>query len=106
SELFVEVPISAVDISSIEIGQPVILFFDAYFEEEFSGIVSDISESGDRSTGVVNYFVTVRMEDQSERIKPGMTAAVSILTAEKPNALVIPAESIFSRDGLNYVYVL
>lgn len=106
SELFVEVPISEVDISSIEIGQPVTLFFDAYFEEEFSGIVSDISESGDRSTGVVNYFVTVRMEDQSERIKPGMTAAVSILTAEKPNTLVIPSESIFSRDGLNYVYVL
>ena len=35
-----------------------------------------------------------------------MTAAVSILTAEKPNTLVIPSESIFSRDGLNYVYVL
>jgi len=31
---------------------------------------------------------------------------VSILTAEKPNTLVIPSESIFSRDGLNYVYVL
>ena len=35
-----------------------------------------------------------------------MTAAVSILTAEKPDTLVIPSESIFSRDGLNYVYVL
>ncbi len=106
SELFVEVPISEVDIPTIQIGQPVVLFFDAYFEEEFSGVVSDISESGDRSTGVVNYFVTVRMEDQSERIKPGMTAAVSILTDEKPNTLVIPSESIFSRDGLDYVYVL
>ena len=106
SELFVEVPISEVDIPFIQIGQPVVLFFDAYFEEEFSGVVSNISESGDRSTGVVNYIVTVRMEDQSERIKPGMTAAVSILTAEKPNTLVVPSESIFSRDGLNYVYVL
>lgn len=106
SELFVEIPISEVDIPAIQIGQPVVLFFDAYFEEEFSGFVSDISESGDRSTGVVNYTVTVKMEDQSERIKPGMTAAVSILTAEKPDTLVIPSESVFSRDGLNYVYVL
>ena len=106
SELFVEVLISEVDIPVVQVGQPVSLFFDAYFEEEFSGVVSDVSESGDRSTGVVNYTVTVKMEDLSERIKPGMTAAVSILTAEKPNTLVIPSESIFSRDGLNYVYVL
>ena len=106
SELFVEVLISEVDIPAVQVGQPVSLFFDAYFEEEFSGVVSDVSESGDRSTGVVNYTVTVKMEDLSERIKPGMTAAVSILTAEKPNTLVIPSESIFSRDGLNYVYVL
>ncbi len=106
SELFVEVPISEVDIPAIQIGQRVTLLFDAYFEEEFSGVVYDISESGERSTGVVNYTVTVRMEDQSARIKPGMTAAVSILTEEKPNTLVIPAESIFSRDGLDYVYVL
>lgn len=106
SELFVEVPISEVDIPSIQIGQSAVLFFDAYFEEEFSGIVTDISESGDRSTGVVNYSVTLKMVDQSDRIKPGMTAAVSILTAEKPNTLVIPTESIFTRDGLDYVYVL
>ena len=106
SELFVEVLISEVDIPVVQVGQPVSLFFDAYFEEEFSGVVSDVSESGDRSTGVVNYTVTVKMEDLSERIKPGMTAAVSILTAEKPDTLVIPSESIFSRDGLNYVYVL
>ena len=106
SELFVEVLISEVDIPAVQVGQPVSLFFDAYFEEEFSGVVSDVSESGDRSTGVVNYTVTVKMEDLSKRIKPGMTAAVSILTAEKPDTLVIPSESIFSRDGLNYVYVL
>jgi len=106
SELFVEVPISEVDIPSIQTGQPATLFFDAYFDEEFSGVVSDISESGERSTGVVNYTVTIKIDNQSDKIKPGMTAAVSILTAEKPNTLVIPSESIFSRDGLNYVYVL
>ena len=46
------------------------------------------------------------MDEPSGRIKPGMTAGVSILTSEKPDALVIPTDSIFSRDGLNYVYVL
>ncbi|NLE84455.1 MAG: efflux RND transporter periplasmic adaptor subunit [Chloroflexi bacterium] len=106
SELFIEVPVSEVDIPAIQLGQSVILFFDAYFDEEFSATVTDISESGDRSTGIVNYLVTVKMDEPSGRIKPGMTAGVSILTSEKPDALVIPTDSIFSRDGLNYVYVL
>ncbi len=106
SDMFVEVPISEVDIPTIQIDQAVTLYFDAYFEEEFSGVVSDISESADRSTGVVNYIVTVKLQDQLEKIKPGMTAAVSILTAEKPDTLVIPSDSIFSRNGVDYVYVL
>ena len=106
SELFIDVPVSEVDIPAIELGQSVILYFDAYFDEEFSATVTDISESGDRSTGIVNYLVTIKMDEPSGRIKPGMTAGVSILTSEKPDTLVIPTESIFSRDGVNYVYVL
>lgn len=106
SDLFIEVPISEVDIPMIEIDQPAILTFDAYFEEDFNGTVTKISQSGDRTTGVVNYIVTVKMDDDSDRIKPGMTASVSILTAEKPDTLVVPSESIFSRGGKDYVYVL
>ncbi|MCK9245993.1 MAG: efflux RND transporter periplasmic adaptor subunit [Anaerolineaceae bacterium] len=105
-ELYVEVPISEVDIPAIEIDQPAVLTFDAYYEEEFNGTVTAISQSGDRATGVVNYIVTVRMDGDSDRIKPGMTASVSILTDEKPDALVVYSQSVFSRNGIDYVYVL
>lgn len=110
SELFIEVPISEVDIPEIELGQKVTLYFDAYFDEEFFGVVSDISDTAERSTGIVNYIVTIKLDDeladQSDRIKPGMTAAVNILTSEKPSVLVVPAEAVVSRDGKQYVYVL
>ncbi len=109
SELFIEVPISEIDIPSIEIGQKVTLYFDAYFDEEFFGVVSDISDTAERSTGIVNYTVTIKLDeqdDQSDRIKPGMTAAVNILTSEKPNVLVVPAEAVVSRGDKQYVYVL
>ncbi len=106
SELFIDVPISEVDIPTIEVGQAATLTFDAYYNEEFTGVVSNISENADRSTGVVNYSVTIRMENQSDKIKSGMTAAVSILTAEKTDAYVVPTTSTFTRDGQDYVYVL
>jgi len=109
SELFVEVPISEVDIPEIQLDQKVSLFFDAYYDEEFFGVVSDISDTAERSTGIVNYTVTIKLDaldEQSDRIKPGMTAAVNILTSEKPDVLVVPAEAVVSRDGKQYVYVL
>ena len=109
SELFVEVPISEVDIPEIQLDQKVSLFFDAYYDEEFLGVVSDISDTAERSTGIVNYTVTIKLDElaeQSNRIKPGMTAAVNILTSEKPDVLVVPAEAVVSRDNKQYVYVL
>ena len=106
SSYFIEVPISEVDIPAIQVGQEALLSFDAYYEEEFSGTVIDIAESGDRSTGVVNYTVTIGMDNNTDKIKPGMTAGVSILTSEKPNALTVPSEAVVSREGQNYVFVL
>lgn len=103
---FVDIPVSEVDIPGIELGQIAQLSFDAYYEESFSGKVVAIAESGDRSSGVVNYIVTIEMDQVSPKIKPGMTAGVQILTEEKPNVLVVASEAVFSRDGQDYVYVL
>ncbi len=103
---FVDIPVSEVDIPNIELGQIAQLSFDAYYGENFSGEVVTIAESGDRSTGVVNYIVTIEMDQVSPKIKPGMTAGVQILTEEKPNVLVVASEAVFSRDGQDYVYVL
>lgn len=103
---FVDVPVSEVDIPNISIGQKAQLSFDAYYDEPFYGEIVSIAESGNRSTGVVNYLVTIKMDEFSEKIKPGMTAGVQILTEEKPDVLVVPAEAIFVSQGQDYVYVL
>lgn len=106
SNLFVEVPVSEVDIPTIQVGQKAQLSFDAYYEDTFTGEVTAISETGDRTTGVVNYLVTIKMNESGNRIKPGMTAGVQILTEEKHDVLVVPFEAVIARDGQDYVYVL
>ena len=103
---FVDIPVSEVDIPNIELGQIAQLSFDAYYEENFSGQVVTIAESGDRSTGVVELHRHHRDGSGFNKVKPGMTAGVQILTEEKPNVLVVASEAVFSRDGQDYVYVL
>ena len=106
SELFVDVPISEVDIPQIKVGQKAELVFDAYFEETFNGTVVEVATIGVNTAGIVNYNVAIRLDSNHEGIRPGMTVGVNILVEEKPNTYTVPAESIVSRNGNYFVYVL
>jgi len=103
--LFLDVQISEIDISLVRLGQPVSLVFDAYFEETFTGEVIEIAPVGQTVQGVVEYSVRIKMLDADERILPGMTAAVTIVVAEKEDVFVIPNNAIVAQNGQDFVYV-
>jgi HlyD family secretion protein len=105
SDLRLAVQISEIDISQVMVGQPVQLVFDAYFESTFNGEVQEISLVGTTTQGVVEYTVTVRMLDADSRVRPGMTAAVTIVVDEKEDVFVIPNDAIVSLNGQDHVYV-
>ena len=105
SNLRLAVQISEIDIPFVSIGQPVQLIFDAYFESTFMGEVTEISPVGKTGQGVVEYTVTVEMLDADVRIRPGMTAAVTILIEEIEDVFVIPNDAIVSANGQELVYV-
>lgn len=106
TQLYVDMPISEVDIPQIKVGQKAELVFDAYFDQIFYGTVAEVASIGVNTAGIVNYNVTVRLDSEHEGIRPGMTVGVNILIEEKPNTYTVPAESIVSRNGNYYVYVL
>ncbi len=106
SELFVDVPVSEVDIPQIKVGQEAALVFDAFFDQTFNGTVVEVATIGVNTAGIVNYDVTIQLDSNHEGIRPGMTVGVNILIEEKPNTYTVPAESIVSRNGNYYVYVL
>ena len=105
ADLRLNVQISEIDIPFVEIGQPVQLVFDAYFEQVFNGEVREISPVGRTVQGVVEYTVRIVMQDNDQRIKPGMTAAVTIVIKEKQDIFVVPNDAIVSRNGQSHVYV-
>jgi HlyD family secretion protein len=106
SHLYVDIDVSEVDIERVKQDQPVTLTLDAIQGSEFEGKVSDISPVGTSTTGSVNFTVTVEITDQSQTIKPGMTAAANIAVNQLKNVLIVPNRAIRTQNGKRIVYVV
>ncbi|WKZ34797.1 MAG: efflux RND transporter periplasmic adaptor subunit [Anaerolineales bacterium] len=106
SHLLVDVQVSEVDINSIAVGQPAALTFDAILGREYHGKVVQVGQAGDTLQGVVSFTVTMELTDADELVKPGMTAAVSIVVEEVKDILLIPNRSVRLVDGSRVVYLL
>jgi len=89
-ELSVKIKLSELDIPKVTTKQQAIVRFDALPEKEFKGIVTRIDTAGTNENAAVTYMTYVRLLDYDERIKPEMTATVTILTNPKRNVLLIP----------------
>ena len=106
SHLYVDIDVAEVDISSVQVGQPVTLTFDSIQDQEFQGMVSDISDIGTTASGVVNFVVTVEITDDTTQIKPGMTAAANIAVSQLHDVLLVPNRAIRTQNSNRIVYVL
>jgi HlyD family secretion protein len=105
-QLLVDVPISEVDINSIEVGQPVKLSFDAILDKEYQGVVSQVAPVGNLNQGVVEFNVTVELTDADQDVMPGMTAAVYIVVKQLTDVLLVPNSAVRVVDGQRVVYIL
>ena len=106
SGLEIEVDIPESDIAKIELDQKVTITLDAYGDEvEFPGQVIFIDPAETVIQDVVYYRVKVTFINPAEEIKPGMTANIDIITAEKDNVLVVPARAV-KQNSIKYVNLL
>jgi HlyD family secretion protein len=103
SSMRVDTEISEFDLAKVRVGSPVQLRLDAYPDVVFRGEVSAISSlarqkisrvSG-QPIGVKIFDVTIKVTDQDERLKPGLTTTVEILVNENPDVLHVPLAAVF-----------
>lgn len=106
SRLLVDVQLSEVDINSIQVGQPVLVTFDAVLNQEYHGKVVQVDQAGSISQGVVSFGVTIELTDPDEQVKPGMTAAVTITVQQVEDALLVPNRAVRLVNGERVVYIL
>ena len=86
----IEVNVSEADIGKIKNGQDVIYTLDGYPDSEFEGKVTQVRISPTTVSNVVTYSVIVEVSNDDFKLKPGMTANVSIITNKSENVLCIP----------------
>lgn len=94
TKMQIEVNISEADISKIKEGQDVEFTVDAYNDFTFHGTVSQVRNSATTISNVVTYTVVVAVDNQDLKLKPGMTANVSIITAKKEKTLSVPNQAL------------
>lgn len=103
SNLYLEAKISESNIGSVAIGQPVTITYDAESNKPTMAAVSSIDPSALATTdGTVSYKIKILLSD-TENIRPGMSANISVLTKEIKDALVIPKKFIETKDGKSTV---
>jgi len=85
------------DIGRIKIAQDVEFTVDAYPDTLFTGSVSQIRIAPIIVQNVVTYDVVIRVDNPEQKLKPGMTANVSILVAGKRDILKVPNTALRFR---------
>ncbi len=97
TKMQIETSVSEADIGVIADGQPVTFTVDAYPTETFQGIVRQIRLSPTVTSNVVVYTVVIDVDNTDLRLKPGMTAFVTIIISEKENVWKAPNAAFLVR---------
>lgn len=93
-EMQIEVNVSEADIGEVKEGQNVIYTLDGYPNSEFEGKVTQVRISPTTVSNVVTYSVIVKVDNADLKLKPGMTANVSIITSEEKDVLCVPNRAL------------
>lgn len=93
-EMQVEADIDEADIGQVKEGQRVEFTVDAYLGEIFSGLVTQVRLDPTITSNVVTYTVVIKADNPDFKLKPGLTATISIYTLELNDVLTAEAKAI------------
>jgi len=103
NDLEIDSNVSEVSIGKVKVGNPVVITFDAFPGETFSGKVSYIEPAETIVDGVVNYKVTVAFSEKYSQIKSGLTSRLELITNEKKDVLSIPEYAVTKNENGSFV---
>lgn len=90
TKMQIDTNVAEADIGKVEVGQEVEFTVDAYSETTFKGKVWQVRNAPITVQNVVTYDVVIQVANPDLKLKPGMTANVSIIVSTKKDILKIP----------------
>jgi HlyD family secretion protein len=86
--------IDEADIGGVKEGQRVSFTVDAFPDDKFEGQVTQVRQQATTTSNVVTYEVVISAPNKELKLKPGLTANVTIYTLEKNDVLAVPSKAL------------
>ena len=100
TDMQVVADVDEADIGQVEEGQNVTFTVDAYPDDVFTGTVEQVRLEATTTSNVVTYEVVINAPNPDLKLKPGLTANVTIYTLEEDNVLAVPTKALrFNPDA-------
>ncbi|MBU4434525.1 MAG: efflux RND transporter periplasmic adaptor subunit [Alphaproteobacteria bacterium] len=94
SKLEVKITVDEADIGQVREGQAVKFTVDAFPDDTFEGLVTQVRKQPETSSNVVAYIVLAEAENPGGKLLPGMTANADIVVERRRNVVKVPAAAL------------
>lgn len=94
TDMRVVASVDEADIGEVKVGQRVTYTVDAYPDETFEGTVTQVRNEATTDNNVVTYEVVISAPNPDLKLKPGLTANVTIYTLEQTGILSVPTKAL------------
>jgi HlyD family secretion protein len=99
TKMKVECSVDEADIGRVKEGQKAQFSVEAFPNETFTGVVQQVRYAATTTSNVVTYTTVVNVDNPEKKLRPGMTATVSIIAGESKNVLRVPNAALrFTPD--------
>jgi multidrug efflux pump subunit AcrA (membrane-fusion protein) len=97
--------VDEVDVGRVRTGQKATFTVDAFPDAEFTGAITAVYPRAVIQSNVVNYVTTIAIDDPKGRLKPDMTATVTIALDEREGVVAVPDKALRRERGRTVVRV-
>ncbi|KFI06984.1 efflux RND transporter periplasmic adaptor subunit [Massilia sp. BSC265] len=94
TKMQIDTSVSEADVGALKDGLPARFVVDAYPDREFHATMRQFRLAANVVQNVVTYNVVLDVDNKDEMLKPGMTAQVRLVVANRPNVLRIPTTAL------------
>src|SRR5712692_4070689 len=91
--------VAEADVGKLAPKMTAIFTVDAYPNDAFRGVIHEIRNAAQTVQNVVTYDAVINVDNQALKLRPGMTANVTVVYAEKDDALKVPNAALRFKPG-------
>jgi HlyD family secretion protein len=105
ADMIITAHINQSDVTHIKVGQAVTVDIEAVSGLSLTGHVDRIAPLATIKTGVKGFSTRIRLRNAEDKVRPGMTANLTIPLISATNVLTVPLAAVFNDKGERFVYV-